>query len=115
MGEKDKEAKIMSMSFNGSSEDRSPGSMGKLKTRQDLSQSPCHVPTSYLLWHTICFSNNNNKKKLESEHLKIKHSHDCHNSREHCILLEAHSSAARHRHIRANLVECQLYLQFGVI
>lgn len=52
---------------------------------------------------------------MESEYLKIKHSHNCHNSLEHYIPLKAHSSAVGHRHIRANLVECQLYLQFGVI
>lgn len=34
---------------------------------------------------------------------------------EYYVILKAYDSTVRHRHIRANLVGCLLYLQFGVI
>lgn len=47
--------------------------------------------------------------------LKTKRLYNCHNSTEHCFFIKASNSTIRHRNIRANLVGCQLYLQFGVI
>lgn len=63
----------------------------------------------------IYFFPNQKILKKESEHLKKTHSYNCHYSMEYRIILKAYDSTIRHRHIRANLVGCQLYLQFGVI